>query len=107
MSLSDLYRKDFNIFNAPQNKGVIYLDNAATTHRPQCVIDAISNFYNNDNANPLRGLYGLSVRATDDYENSRAVVGAFIGSACGTGASTNSMTSSSNTMSSSANLGDE
>ena len=82
MSLSDLYRKDFNIFNAPQNKGVIYLDNAATTHRPQCVIDAISNFYNNDNANPLRGLYGLSVRATDDYENSRAVVGAFIGSAC-------------------------
>ena len=82
MSLSDLYRKDFNIFNAPQNKGVIYLDNAATTHRPQCVIDAISNFYNNDNANPLRGLYGLSVRATDDYENSRAVVGAFTGSAC-------------------------
>ena len=82
MSLSDLYRKDFNIFNAPQNKGVIYLDNAATTHRPQCVIDAISNFYNNDNANPLRGLYGLSVRATDDYENSRAVVGAFIGAAC-------------------------
>ena len=78
MSLSDLYRKDFNIFKAPLNEGVIYLDNAATTQRPQCVIDAIANFYNNDNANPLRGLYGLSVRATDDYENSRGVVADFI-----------------------------
>ncbi|WP_407396827.1 aminotransferase class V-fold PLP-dependent enzyme [Treponema sp.] len=80
MSLSDLYRKDFNIFKAPENEGVIYLDNAATAQRPQCVIDAISDFYNKDNANPLRGLYGLSVRATDDYENSRAVVGQFINS---------------------------
>lgn len=81
MSLSDLYRKDFNIFKAPLNEGVIYLDNAATTQRPQCVIDAIANFYNNDNANPLRGLYGLSVRATDDYENSRGVVADFINAA--------------------------
>src|SRR5574344_1586465 len=81
MSLSDLYRKDFNIFKAPLNEGVIYLDNAATTQRPQCVIDAIANFYNNDNANPLRGLYGLSVRATDDYENSRGVVAEFINAA--------------------------
>ncbi|MCQ2240560.1 SufS family cysteine desulfurase [Treponema sp.] len=80
MSLSDLYRKDFNIFKTPENEGVIYLDNAATAQRPQCVIDAISDFYNKDNANPLRGLYGLSVRATDDYENSRAVVGQFINS---------------------------
>lgn len=82
MSLSDLYRKDFNIFKAPENEGVVYLDNAATAQRPQCVIDAISDFYNKDNANPLRGLYGLSVRATDDYENSRAVVGKFINSSC-------------------------
>ena len=82
MSLSDLYRKDFTIFKAPENEGVVYLDNAATAQRPQCVIDAISDFYNKDNANPLRGLYGLSVRATDDYENSRAVVGQFINSSC-------------------------
>ncbi|MCI5831129.1 MAG: SufS family cysteine desulfurase [Treponema sp.] len=81
MSLSDLYRKDFNIFNAPENQGVIYLDNAATAQRPKCVIDAIADFYNKDNANPLRGLYGLSVRATDDYENARAVVGQFINAA--------------------------
>ena len=81
MSLSDLYRKDFNIFNAPENQGVIYLDNAATSQRPKCVIDAIADFYNKDNANPLRGLYGLSVRATDDYENARAVVGQFINAA--------------------------
>lgn len=81
MSLSGLYRKDFNIFNAPENQGVIYLDNAATAQRPKCVIDAIADFYNKDNANPLRGLYGLSVRATDDYENARAVVGQFINAA--------------------------
>ncbi len=79
MSLPDLYRKDFNIFNAPENRGVVYLDNAATTHRPQCVIDAVARFYNVDNANPLRGLYGLSVRATDAYENARQTVADFIG----------------------------
>lgn len=78
MSLADKYLKDFPIFNAPENKGIIYFDNAATTQRPQCVIDAVSDFYKKDNANPLRGLYGLSMRATDDYENARSVVAKFI-----------------------------
>ena len=50
------YKKDFPIFNNPKNKGLIYFDNAATTQRPQCVIDAIENFYKENNANPLRGL---------------------------------------------------
>ena len=53
MSLSDLYRKDFTIFKAPENEGVVYLDNAATAQRPQCVIDAISDFYNKDNARSI------------------------------------------------------
>ncbi|MBQ5431972.1 MAG: aminotransferase class V-fold PLP-dependent enzyme, partial [Treponema sp.] len=57
MNLSDL-RKDFPIFTSPANEGLIYFDNAATTQRPLCVTKAIQDFYDNDNANPLRGLYG-------------------------------------------------
>ena len=56
-----------------------YLDNAATAQRPQCVLDAICNFYSNSNANPLRGFYPLSLAATDAYENARARVARFIG----------------------------
>ena len=71
-------RKDFPIFSSELNKDLIYFDNAATTQRPRQVLDAIKSFYENDNANPLRGLYGLSVRATDDYENARHNVASFI-----------------------------
>ena len=72
------FKKDFPIFEAAENKGIIYFDNAATTQRPYQVINAISDFYKKNNANPLRGLYDLSVRATDDYENARETVAAFI-----------------------------
>ena len=72
------FRKDFPIFNAKENQNLIYFDNAATSQRPQYVIDAVSNFYKLNNANPLRGLYDLSVRATDEYENARASVAEFI-----------------------------
>ena len=72
------YKKDFPIFNSPKNKGLIYFDNAATTQRPQCVIDAIENFYKENNANPLRGLYDLSGRATEAYENARHSVASFL-----------------------------
>ena len=61
-----------------QNK-IIYIDNAATSQRPQCVIDAEGDFYKNYNANPLRGLYSLSVDATEVYENAREAVRKFIG----------------------------
>ena len=71
-------RKDFPLFSSVANKDLIYFDNAATTQRPRQVLDAIKSFYENDNANPLRGLYGLSVRATDDYENARHNVASFI-----------------------------
>lgn len=74
------YRKDFKIFDDPLNAGLVYLDTAATSQRPECVVQVLSDFYRKDNANPLRGLYALSVRATDDYEMARATVGKFINS---------------------------
>ena len=70
------YRNDFPLLM--QNK-IIYIDNAATSQRPQCVIDAEGDFYKNYNANPLRGLYSLSVEATEVYENTREAVRKFIG----------------------------
>lgn len=70
------YRNDFPLLM--QNK-IIYIDNAATSQRPQCVIDAEGDFYKNYNANPLRGLYSLSVEATEAYENAREAVRKFIG----------------------------
>ena len=70
MNLSDT-RKDFPIFVREENRGLIYFDNAATSQRPQQVLDAVANFYTAANANPLRGLYGLSVKATDLYEEAR------------------------------------
>lgn len=70
------YRNNFPLLM--QNK-IIYIDNAATSQRPQCVIDAEGDFYKNYNANPLRGLYSLSVEATEVYENAREAVRKFIG----------------------------
>ena len=70
------YRNDFPLLM--QNR-IIYIDNAATSQRPQCVIDAEGDFYKNYNANPLRGLYSLSVEATEVYENAREAVRKFIG----------------------------
>lgn len=73
------YKADFPIFSAAENKDVIYFDNAATTQRPIQVIEAIKKFYEHDNANPLRGLYDLSGRATEAYESARHTVATFIG----------------------------
>ena len=57
---------------------LVYLDNGATTQKPQPVIDAISNYYLKDNANIHRGLYELSQRATDAYELARKKVAGFL-----------------------------
>ena len=70
------YKRDFPIF---QHTDVAYIDNAATAQRPQCVLDAVADFYRCHNANPLRGLYPLSVEATDIYEQARETVHDFIG----------------------------
>ncbi|MCQ2577385.1 MAG: SufS family cysteine desulfurase [Treponema sp.] len=72
------FRKDFPFFETEENKNLIYFDNAATSQRPQVVLDAITDFYKKNNANPLRGLYDLSVRATDAYENAREVARDFL-----------------------------
>ena len=55
-----------------------YLDNAATTQKPQPVIDAVSSFYEADNANVHRGVHLLSQRATEAYEEARETLRAFI-----------------------------
>lgn len=60
------------------DKPMVYLDNGATTQKPQCVIDAITHYYTHDNANIHRGLYELSQRATDGYELARKKVAAFV-----------------------------
>jgi cysteine desulfurase/selenocysteine lyase len=60
---------------------LVYLDNAATSHKPQVVIDAVSRFYERDNSNVHRGLHALSMRATDGYEAARARVARFINAA--------------------------
>ena len=73
--MSRNFKKDFPLL---MNDPVIYLDNAATAQRPQCVLDAERDFYLHDNANPLRGAYPLSVAATEDYENARKTVRNFI-----------------------------
>ena len=70
------YRKDFPLLC---QSGVTYLDNAATAQRPQCVLDAIDTFYRTQNANPMRGLYPLSVAATAAVEQARAAAARFIG----------------------------
>ena len=73
--MTNAYRKDFPLLTA---QDIAYLDNAATAQRPQCVLDAVNRFYCEQNANPLRGLYPLSVAATDAYENARAAVRRFL-----------------------------
>ena len=70
------YRKDFRIFDG---NDIIYFDNAATSQRPECVIEAMRRFNDSCNANPLRGLYGWSIEATDAYENARRKIADFIG----------------------------
>lgn len=70
------YKKDFPLL---MQDPVVYIDNAATTQRPQCVIDAVEQFYTKHNANPLRGIYELSAAATEDYESARDAVRNFIG----------------------------
>lgn len=69
------FREDFPLI---MQNDTIYIDNAATAQKPQCVIDAEKSFYEVRNANPLRGFYPLSLAATDAYESARKVVRDFI-----------------------------
>ena len=73
--MAHTYRDDFPLLNSLD---IAYLDNAATAQRPQCVLDAVTGFYKSKNANPLRGLYPLSVSATESYESARDTVRDFL-----------------------------
>ena len=68
-------RAQFPLINSDP---LAYLDNAATTQKPFCVLEAVEAYYKKDNANPLRGLYSLSVRATETYEWARQKTADFI-----------------------------
>jgi len=73
-------RRDFPILGTSVNgKPLVYLDNAATAQKPQAVIDAVSRYYANDNANIHRGVHYLSERATAAYEDVRRRAQVFLG----------------------------
>src|SRR5882762_2776092 len=73
-------RQEFPILGREvKGRPLIYLDNAATTQKPQQVIDALVHYYTTINANVHRGVHTLSVEATDAYEASRERIGRFVG----------------------------
>lgn len=81
---NNAFRNDFPILRIPiQGKLPVYLDNAATTQKPQCVIDALVNFYTCQNANVHRGLHYLSQKASESYDAARKTVREFLGAAPG------------------------
>ena len=69
-------KKDFPIFS---DSGLVYLDNAATTQKPQSVLDEVDSLYREANANVHRALYALGGEATERFENSRKKVAKYIG----------------------------
>ena len=70
-------RADFPLL--ANNPGLHYLDSAATSQKPTAVLDAIRDFYETSNANPHRGAYSLSVRATERYHQARLDIARFLG----------------------------
>ena len=77
-------RRDFPILNQAihdNNASLVYLDNAATSHKPLAVIDALQRFYSADNSNIHRGVHTLSERATEEYERARNRIQRFINAA--------------------------
>ncbi|HEY9846281.1 MAG TPA: SufS family cysteine desulfurase [Candidatus Caenarcaniphilales bacterium] len=81
-NLAAQVRADFPILHQQVNgKPLIYLDNAATSQKPSAVLDALRNYYEQDNANVHRGVHTLSARATDAYEGARDKIARFINAA--------------------------
>jgi cysteine desulfurase/selenocysteine lyase len=77
--MSNRHRADFPLLAA--NPALHYLDSAATSQKPSVVLDAMRDYYEHDNANPHRGAYALSARATDRYHAARERVARFLGAA--------------------------
>ena len=81
MGLSNFHdiKKDFPIFSRQINgRDLVYLDSAATTQKPVEVIDSITSYYKNCNSNIHRGIYSISIEATELYENARNTIAKFI-----------------------------
>ena len=75
-------RRDFPILRQRvHGKPLVYLDNAATTQKPQAVLDALVHYYVEDNSNVHRGVHSLSGRATDSYEAARETARRFLNAA--------------------------
>ena len=82
MLKTDQIRKEFPILEQKINgHPLVYLDNAATSQKPRSVIEAVSRYYQEDNANIHRGVHTLAERATTAYEESRKKMAEFIGAA--------------------------
>lgn len=73
-------RNKFPIFSA--HPELIYLDSAATAHKPQCVIDALTRFYAEDYATVHRAIYRASLKATEQYNDTRATAARFLNAQC-------------------------
>ncbi|MFB3120342.1 MAG: SufS family cysteine desulfurase [Stenotrophomonas maltophilia] len=75
-------REDFPVLNQMVNgKPLVYLDNAATSQKPQSVIDTLVHYYTSDNSNVHRGVHTLSQRATEDYDAARSKARQFLNAA--------------------------
>ncbi|MDR1600586.1 MAG: cysteine desulfurase [Oscillospiraceae bacterium] len=76
----DTIRADFPILSERVNgRPLVFLDNAATTQRPNCVIERVARYYSREHSNIHRGAHALAARATDAYEDARRETAAFIG----------------------------
>ena len=77
----DQIRNDFPVLSRKINgHQLVYLDNAATTHKPRSVINSLVDFYENHNSNVHRGVHTLSMEATDKFEEAREKISSFINS---------------------------
>lgn len=74
-------RADFPLLTSPRQKPLVYLDSAATSQKPQAVLDAMHRYYTTCNANIHRGVYGIAEEATALYEDARRVFARFINAA--------------------------
>ena len=81
LDLARSYRQDFPLLDQQiQGRPLIYLDYAATSQKPQQVLDALDSYYRLDNANVHRGAHSLSARATEAFEAARSTTAHFVGS---------------------------
>nr|WP_241301354.1 aminotransferase class V-fold PLP-dependent enzyme [Microbulbifer elongatus] len=74
----EYFKTHFPLFAQQENRELVYLDNAATTHKPACVIDALRDFYLHSNANTHRSSHRLARRATEMVEGVRRAAAGFL-----------------------------